>query len=90
MSSGKKAQPRIHTDTYYSSAFKFLPVLGEYLALGIKKKLPVHLANKWRFRKDYEHQPDAFLGDGSRGGPERRELNDQERAKLDGQYRAKL
>ncbi|KAG8162522.1 hypothetical protein KVR01_008287 [Diaporthe batatas] len=71
-------------------AFKFLPVIGEYLSLGIKKQLPRHLANKWRFRKEYEHQPDAFLGDGSRGGPERRELNAHERAKLDGQDRAKL
>ena len=80
----------MQTDIPDSSAFKFLPVLGEYLSLGIKKKLPQHLANKWRFRKDYENRSDAFLGDGSRGGPERRELNTQERAKLDEQDRAKL
>ena len=85
-----KTLPSIYTNTSYCSAFKFLPVLGEYLSLGIKKKLPPHLANKWRFRKDYEHRSDAFLGDGSRGGPARRELNAHERAKLDGQDRAKL
>ncbi|KAL4893024.1 FAD dependent oxidoreductase [Aspergillus ambiguus] len=63
-------------------AFKFLPVLGEYMSQAIKKTLPSHLANKWRFRKDYANQTDTFLGDGSRGGPARRELQAHERAKL--------
>ncbi|KAL5361484.1 FAD dependent oxidoreductase [Aspergillus floccosus] len=63
-------------------AFKFLPVLGEYMSQAIKKTLRSHLANKWRFRKDYANNPDTFLGDGSRGGPARRELQGQERAKL--------
>ncbi|KAF9892249.1 hypothetical protein FE257_002026 [Aspergillus nanangensis] len=63
-------------------AFKFLPVLGEYMSLALKKTLPSQLAQKWRFRKDYATQEDAFVGDGSRGGPIRRELHTQERAKL--------
>jgi len=37
---------------------------------------------KWRFRTEYQHDKEAFLGDGSRGGPERREFDGQERAKL--------
>ncbi|KAL4862740.1 hypothetical protein BDV12DRAFT_178440 [Aspergillus spectabilis] len=63
-------------------AFKFLPVLGEYMSQAIKKTLPPHLAHKWRFRKEYDGQTDTFLGDGSRGGPVRRELQPQERARL--------
>ncbi|KAF7591892.1 hypothetical protein BBP40_000939 [Aspergillus hancockii] len=63
-------------------AFKFLPVLGEYMFLAVTKRLPQHLAHKWRFRTEYQNQKDTFLGDGSRGGPARRELHTQERAKL--------
>ncbi|KIW23627.1 uncharacterized protein PV07_11813 [Cladophialophora immunda] len=63
-------------------AFKFLPVLGEYMCLALKKRLPPALATKWRFRTEYEGRKDTFLGDGSRGGPERRELDSHERAKL--------
>ncbi|PWY72273.1 FAD dependent oxidoreductase [Aspergillus heteromorphus CBS 117.55] len=62
--------------------FKFLPVLGEYMSLAIKRGLVQHLAEKWRFRKDYADRKDVFLGDGSRGGPARRELNARERARL--------
>ncbi|RAL13044.1 FAD dependent oxidoreductase [Aspergillus homomorphus CBS 101889] len=62
--------------------FKFLPVLGDYMSLALKKSLPDNLATKWRFRTDYATRDDVFLGDGSRGGPVRRELNPQERAKL--------
>ncbi|PYH94321.1 FAD dependent oxidoreductase [Aspergillus ellipticus CBS 707.79] len=62
--------------------FKFLPVLGEYMSLALKRGLPAKLADKWRFRKEYANREDVFLGDGSRGGPERRELNARERAKL--------
>ncbi|OJJ82583.1 uncharacterized protein ASPGLDRAFT_68007 [Aspergillus glaucus CBS 516.65] len=54
-------------------AFKFLPVLGEYMSQAIKKTLPCHLAKKWRFRKDY----------GSRGGPARRELQPLKRASFE-------
>ncbi|RDW57957.1 uncharacterized protein DSM5745_11337 [Aspergillus mulundensis] len=63
-------------------AFKFLPVLGDYLGRAWNRTLPPRLADKWRFHKEYEHRADAFLGDGSRGGPQRRELDTQERAKL--------
>ncbi|KAM0250808.1 hypothetical protein ACHAP5_002025 [Fusarium lateritium] len=71
-------------------AFKFLPVLGQCMTGAIKKTLPSHLADKWRFHKEYEHREDTFLGDGSRGGPARRELNATEKAKLDGEERSKL
>ncbi|KAJ5089152.1 hypothetical protein N7532_007836 [Penicillium argentinense] len=73
---------RVYPLTASHSAFKFLPLLGSYMSLAIKKNLPPHLAQKWRFRKDYAAQNDTFLGDGSRGGPIRRELNTEERAKL--------
>ncbi|KAJ4017567.1 hypothetical protein NW752_001474 [Fusarium irregulare] len=71
-------------------AFKFLPVLGECMTAAIKKTLPSHLADKWRFHTEYEHREDTFLGDGSRGGPERRELSAMEKARLDGEERSKL
>ncbi|KAI7763273.1 hypothetical protein LZL87_012890 [Fusarium oxysporum] len=71
-------------------AFKFLPVLGECMTSAWKKKLPSHLAEKWKFHTEYEHREDTFLGDGSRGGPERRELSAAEKAKLDGGERSKL
>ncbi|KAJ5438728.1 uncharacterized protein N7458_009726 [Penicillium daleae] len=63
-------------------AFKFLPVLGNYMSLALKGRLPAKLAQKWRLRKDYATENDTFKGDGSRGGPIRRELEPQERAKL--------
>ncbi|KAG4283290.1 hypothetical protein FPRO04_13275 [Fusarium proliferatum] len=71
-------------------AFKFLPVLGECMASAWKKKLPSQLAEKWRFHTEYEHREDTFHGDGSRGGPERRELSAAEKAKLNGGEKSKL
>lgn len=65
-----------------NSAFKFLPVLPEYVGKAFKKQLPEHLSRKWRFRIDYENDGKAFLGDGSRGGPERREFSGSEKANL--------
>lgn len=72
------------------SAFKFLPVLGEYLTKAVRGELPPSLAHKWRFRKEYQNQKDAFLGDGSRGGPARRELSEKERATYESRAVAKL
>lgn len=66
----------------FCSAFKFLPVLGKYTTLALHKGLEPALAKKWRFRTEYKDTPNAFPGDGSRGGPERRELRLDERAKL--------
>ncbi|KAL0932553.1 sarcosine oxidase [Colletotrichum truncatum] len=71
-------------------AFKFLPVLGEYMSLALKRQLPQNLASKWRFRTEYKDRPDVFLGDGSRGGPARRELEPAERARLDSSDRPRL
>ncbi|KAL4936346.1 hypothetical protein BDV06DRAFT_205251 [Aspergillus oleicola] len=63
-------------------AFKFLPILGPYLSKAWNKTLTPNLATKWQFRTEYEHREDAFWGDGSRGGPQRRELNMWEKARL--------
>lgn len=60
------------------------------MTAAINKTLPSHLAEKWRFHTEYEHREDTFLGDGSRGGPERRELSAAEKARLDGEERSKL
>lgn len=60
------------------------------MTAAIKKTLPSHLAEKWRFHTEYEHQEDTFLGDGSRGGPTRRELTTVEKAELVGRERSRL
>jgi sarcosine oxidase/L-pipecolate oxidase len=44
------------------------------MARGLKKELPARLADKWRFRTEYQDDKDVFLGDGSRGGPEKARL----------------
>lgn len=64
------------------SAFKFLPVLGSYTAKAFTRTLPTELAQKWSFRTEYQTNQDAFVGDGSRGGPERREFTSDEKARL--------
>lgn len=68
--------------SFHNSAFKFLPVLGRYIVQGFENKLPVDLKKKWRFRMEYKDQQNAFFGDGSRGGPARREFTSQEKALL--------
>lgn len=45
------------------------------------RSLPDDMQDKWRFRTEYRDE-DAFKGDGSRGGPERREFTETERANL--------
>lgn len=74
--------PQSRLTNMFHSAFKFLPVLPEYVGSAFNRRLPDHLAKKWRFRTEYKNDSGAFLGDGSRGGPERREFDIQEKAKL--------
>ncbi|KAL6925303.1 hypothetical protein ACHAPO_009010 [Fusarium lateritium] len=61
--------------------FKFLPVLGRYIADCYENKAPEELRHKWRLRaptgKDMVKQ-----GDGSRSGPPLRKLTRLEQAKL--------
>ncbi|GKU17040.1 unnamed protein product [Fusarium langsethiae] len=61
--------------------FKFLPVLGRYIADCYENKSSQELRHKWRLRaptgKDMVKQ-----GDGSRGGPPLRRLTKLEQAKL--------
>ncbi|KAI9150695.1 FAD-dependent oxidoreductase [Paramyrothecium foliicola] len=63
-------------------AFKFLPVLGKYAKAAMQKSLPQHLSQRWRFRQEYRTSKDVFKGDGSRGGPVRREFTAEEKARL--------
>ncbi|KAJ4982604.1 sarcosine oxidase [Stagonosporopsis vannaccii] len=63
-------------------AFKFLPILGKYVVQGFERALPVDLKEKWRFRMEYKDQDNEFHGDGSRGGPARREFSPQEKSLL--------
>lgn len=68
-----------------SSAFKFLPVIGKYIVGSFERKLPQNLLNKWKFPTQFRErfQGEVFGGDGSRGGPERRELTSKERITFD-------
>jgi sarcosine oxidase/L-pipecolate oxidase len=72
---------RINSDEWPNSAFKFLPVIGKYIVGSLERKLPTELLGKWKFPTQFRQrfQPDVFTGDGSRGGPARRELTPQER-----------
>ncbi|KAL2870921.1 NAD(P)/FAD-dependent oxidoreductase [Aspergillus lucknowensis] len=72
-------------------AFKFLPVIGKYIAGAFQRKLSPELTQKWKFRTEYRDRPREELftgdrsrkgGDGSRGGPGRREFTPEERDTL--------
>ena len=60
-------------------AFKFLPVLGKYIADGFEKKASAVQQEKWRWQPSQEA---ISKGDGSRGGPPRRALRPDEMARL--------
>lgn len=62
------------------SAFKFLPVLGKYIADCFEDIAPNALREKWSYENAMNGTPSR--GDGSRGGPMRRILDTAERAKL--------
>ncbi|KAL4866620.1 hypothetical protein BDV12DRAFT_210353 [Aspergillus spectabilis] len=64
-------------------AFKFLPVLGKYVANCFEDKAEKELRQKWRLRvPEKETRAVVMSGDGSRGGPPLRKLSVQEQAKL--------
>ncbi|KAE8379862.1 FAD dependent oxidoreductase [Aspergillus bertholletiae] len=61
--------------------FKFLPVLGRYIADRYENRAPETLRQKWRFRWP-DGSGDVKIGDGSRGGPPLRVLTVAEQSKL--------
>jgi sarcosine oxidase / L-pipecolate oxidase len=65
-----------------TSAFKFLPVLGQYTADCFENKATAEICHKWRLRSPEEGHNMAKQGDGSRGGPPLRVLTRKEQAKL--------
>lgn len=66
------------------SAFKFLPVLGKYVADCVEGKAEAGLREKWRLNITEGKGTGEInmAGDGSRGGPPLRRLSLQEQAKL--------
>lgn len=72
------------------SAFKFLPLLGRYVVDSMHRSLPAHLADKWKFRGRQQSASDTWEGDGSRGGPARRELSPVEEMQVASRPNAKL
>ncbi|KAJ5791946.1 uncharacterized protein N7518_008957 [Penicillium psychrosexuale] len=60
-------------------AFKFLPAIREYIVGSFQLRLSRELLDKWKFptQSRGRFQEEVFTGDGSRGGPERRELTTQ-------------
>ncbi|RDW67592.1 FAD dependent oxidoreductase-5 [Coleophoma cylindrospora] len=59
--------------------FKFMPVLGKYIADCFENKASQEMREKWRFRPV---ESVDMRGDGSRGGPDRRPLTAVEVARL--------
>jgi sarcosine oxidase/L-pipecolate oxidase len=55
-------------------------VIGKYIVGSWQRKLSNELLEKWKFPTQFRErfQGEVFTGDGSRGGPERRELTVQE------------
>lgn len=64
------------------SAFKFLPVLGKYVADCFEGTASKELRHQWRLIPGDGQQPLAMYGDGSRAGPPLRVLAKEEQAKL--------
>lgn len=56
-------------------------MLGKYIVGSFQRTLSDKLLDKFKFPTKYRErfEDEAFLGDGSRGGPERRELTSGER-----------
>jgi sarcosine oxidase/L-pipecolate oxidase len=70
-------------ETNSTSGFKFLPVLGKYIADCFENKASDELRKKWRL----EPVPSGssgypMKGDGSRAGPPLRKLSQLEKARL--------
>ncbi|KAF7719634.1 Uncharacterized protein PECH_004130 [Penicillium ucsense] len=64
--------------------FKFLPVLGKYIADCFENKAPAELREKWRLQEAPRESPaeKSMKGDGSRAGPPLRKLTSTEKARL--------
>ncbi|KAJ5380842.1 L-pipecolate oxidase [Penicillium cataractarum] len=64
--------------------FKFLPILGKYIADCFENKASEELRQKWRLQPTPRDAPngDGMKGDGSRAGPPLRKLTTMEKAKL--------
>jgi len=65
-----------------NSGFKFLPVLGRYIADCFEGKASPEVREKWKLRKDPGVRGPLVCNDGSRRGPEKRVLTPLEQAKL--------
>ncbi|KAH8655439.1 putative fructosyl amino acid oxidase [Xylariales sp. PMI_506] len=65
--------------------FKFLPIIGKYLADCFENKAPDALRQKWKLtitEQSTQKRGRSMVGDGSRGGPPLRQLSKGEQAKL--------
>ena len=69
--------------TNLSSGFKFLPILGKYIADCFENKASEELRKKWRLEPVPSGTSGSLMkGDGSRAGPPLRKLTQLEKAKL--------
>ena len=60
-------------------------MIGKYIVGSFERKLSHNLLGKWKFPTQFREgfQGDVFGGDGSRGGPERREMTFDETRTFD-------
>ncbi|KAI9045549.1 NAD(P)/FAD-dependent oxidoreductase [Aspergillus affinis] len=63
-------------------SFKFMPILGRYIADVYENKASPEIRRKWRFRLPDGMSEGPKAGDGCRGGPPLRQLRPDEQAKL--------
>lgn len=66
-----------------NSGFKFLPILGKYIADCFEGKASKELREKWRLPPSPGgSKENNMAGDGSRAGPPLRKLSNYEKARL--------
>jgi sarcosine oxidase/L-pipecolate oxidase len=63
----------------FDSAFKFLPILGQYIVDSFEGVAPAEQKEKWKWS---ESATPIMPGDGSRGGPPRRVMTKEEQSRL--------
>lgn len=74
--------PRLtYSVLFLHSGFKFLPVLGRYIADCFEGKATPEVREKWRLPSPSAGGERIMVNDGSRRGPPRRTLGEEERLK---------
>ena len=74
-------QRSLLADGFCRSGFKFLPVLGRYIADCFEGNATVEVQQRWKLPRPTIRKQKIAVNDGSRRGPPRRMLNKSEQAR---------